>query len=273
MAGPRLGKGMKYVALAIGLAVATFPFFYMLLQSFAPWSEVDRVLIPSSFTVRSYVWVLGGHGLSLPWLRAFLNSAVVCGASTSLMVFTAAIAGYALSRLRFRGRNTIYSFILFHMFYPAIILLVPTFLIIKGMGLYNTYGAMILPKAVSAWAIFMYVSFYKTIPQEMIDAARVDGASELRIVFRIALPMSKSITTVVFLFLFMARWGELLWDLVVARDYNMMTLNVLIANMKGPYTQYPGALYAAATLLTFPLLVTFLAFSRNFAKGFRMMFK
>ncbi len=273
MAGPKGGCSLKYVALAVGIGIATFPYFYMLVQSFAPWNEVDRVIIPSSFTLRSYAWVLGGHGLELPWLRAFVNSILVSGTSTFLMVFTAAIAGYALSRLRFRGRNTIYNFILFHMFYPAIILLIPTFLIVKGMGLYNTYGAMILPKAVSAWAIFMYVSFFKTIPQEMIDAARIDGASELKIIFRIALPMSKSITTVVFLYLFMARWGELLWDLVVARDYSMMTLNVLIANMKGPYTEYPGALYAAATLLTFPLLLVFLAFSRNFAKGFRIMFK
>ena len=152
-------------------------------------------------------------------------------------------------------------------------LLVPTFLLIRFMGLYNTYGAMILPKAVSAWAIFMYVSFFKTIPQEMIDAARVDGASELKIIFKIILPMSKSITTVIFLFLFMARWEELLWDLVVVSDYNMMTLNVLIATMQGPYTQYPGALYAAATLLSFPLLVIFLVFSRNFSKGFGLTLK
>lgn len=273
MVGIKAGKLGRYFALIIGISVAIFPYLYMFLHSLAPWNQVDRVIIPAHLTIRSYNWLFGGHGLSLPWLRALLNSLIVSSSSTFLMVFSAAIAGYALSRLNFKGRNTIYNFVLFHMFYPSIILLIPTFLIIKSMYLYNTYGAMILPKAVSAWAIFMYVSFFKTIPQEVIDASRVDGASELKIIFKIVLPMSKSITTVIFLFLFMARWEELLWDLIVVRGYNMMTLNVLLAIMKGPYAQYPGVLYAAAALLTFPLVLTFLIFSGNFAKGFNLLFK
>lgn len=269
----KAGKAGNYVALIIGLGVAIFPFFYMFLQSFAPWNQVDRVVFPTTLTMRSYKYLFGGHGLDLPWPRAFLNGLIVSISSTSLMVFTASIAGYALSKLRFKGRNTVNSFILFQMFYPSIILLIPTFLLIRFMGLYNTYGAMILPKAMSAWAIFMYIGFFKTIPQELIDAARVDGATELKIIFKIALPMSISITTVIFLFLFVTRWEELLWDLVVVSDYKMMTLNVLIATMKGPYSQYPGALYAAATLLSFPIALSFLVFSRNFTKGFRMILK
>ena len=198
MVGNKAGKVGKCVALLFGVGIAIFPYLYMFIQSLAPWDKVDRVLIPASLTIRSYNYLLGGHGLSLPWLRAFLNSLIVSASSTILMVFTASIVGYALSKLRFKGRNTVNNFILFHMFFPSIMLLVPSFLLIRFMGLYNTYGAMILPKAVSAWAIFMYVSFFKTIPQEMIDAARVDGASELNIIFKIILPMSKSITTVIF---------------------------------------------------------------------------
>jgi len=273
MVGNKAGKVGKYVALLLGLGITMFPYLYMLIQSFAPWDKVDRVLIPVSLTMRSYKYLFGTHGLELPWLRAFFNSIIVSTSSAFLMVFTAALAGYALSKLRFKGRSLINNFILFHMFFPSIMILVPAFLIIRSMGLYNTYGAMILPKAVSAWAIFMYVSFFQTIPQEMIDAARVDGASEFKIILKIILPMSKSITTVIFLFLFMARWEELLWDLVVVSDYSMMTLNVLIATMQGPYAQYPGALYAAATLLSFPLLLVFLVFSRNFSKGFGLTLK
>lgn len=276
MGGSKLGKIIKYIALIGGIIFATFPYFYLIVQSLAPWNEVNRVIIPSKLTLKSYIWLFSGGGVSgftLPWFRSFLNSLFVSSSSTLLMVSSAAIAGYALSKLRFKGSNTIYSFILFHMFYPSIVLIIPTFLIIKFMGLINNYGAMILPRAVSAWAIFMYYNFYKTIPQEVIDAARVDGASEFKIIFKVVLPMSMSITTVVFLFLFMARWDELLWDLIVVKDYNMMTLNVLLASMKGPYTEYPGALYAGAALLTLPLVLIFLIFSRNFAKGFKFIFK
>lgn len=276
MGGNKIGRFFKYIALIVGLGFSTFPYIYLILHSLAPWDQVNRVLIPSSFTLRSYIWLLGGgskHAFKLPWFRAFLNSVFVTTSSTLSMVIIAAIAGYAISKLGFKGSKTIYNFILIHMFYPSIVILIPTFLIVRFLGLYNSYGGMILPKMVSAWGIFMYINFFKTIPQEVIDAARVDGASELKIIFKVILPMSLPITTVVFLFLFMIRWCELLWDLIVVRSYDMMTLNVLIATMKGPYTNYPGALYAAATILTLPLVIIFMAFSRNFSKGFRLIFK
>lgn len=261
--------------LAVGLAMAVFPYLYMVLQSLAPWSQVNRVFVPTTLTLRSYDWLLRGSAIALarPWLRAFGNSVLVSVASTLLVLLSALVVGYALARLRFRGRGFVYQALLFQMFYPAIILLVPTFLIVRWMGLYDTYAAMILPKAVNLWAIFMYTSFFRSLPQDVIEAARIDGASEARIVFGIALPMSIPITTVVGLFVFMERWSELLWDLVVVKRYEMMTLNVMIATMSGPYASYPGPLYAASTLLTLPLLVAFLLASRYFTQGIQLVFK
>ncbi len=268
-------NSLKYMLVLIGISIAVFPYLYMLLQSLAPWNEINRSIIPSSLTLRSYKWLFLGTPIvpPKPWARALLNSTIVTVSSTLLMVFSAAIVGYALSKLKFKGRGAIYNFILFQMFYPAIILLVPTFLIVKSMGLYNNYLGMILPKAMSIWAIFMYTSFFKSLPQEVIDSARVDGASEFRIIFRIAIPMSRSITIVVALFLFMARWEELLWDLIIVKDYTLMPLNVLIATMKGPYGGYPGPMYAASVLLTLPVLLLFIIFSRDFAKGIKLVFK
>lgn len=265
----------KYSLVIIGISIAVFPFLYMILQSLAPWHEVNRTIIPTTLTLRSYKWLLVGSEIAeaKPWLRSLINSMIVAVSSTFLMVFSAAIVGYALSKLQFRGRNTIYNFILFQMFYPAIILLVPTFLIVKSLGMYNTYLGMIIPKAMSIWAIFMYANFFKSVPQEVIDSARVDGASELKIIFRIALPMSRSITTVVALFLFMGRWEELLWDMIIVKNYKLMTLNVLIATMKSTYGGYPGPMYAASVLLTLPILILFIAFSRDFAKGIKLVFK
>lgn len=273
MGSAKSHRGLRTAALyvlATGiLLVMVAPYAYMLVQSLAPWREVDRVFIPSEFTARSYRWVfIGGEfGLPRPWLRAWANSTLVTSVVTVSRVLTAALVGYALSILPFRGRRKIHSFILFQMFYPGIILLVPSFLLIRQLGLYDTYWAMIVPGLVSTWAIFMYANFFKSVPRELIEAARIDGAGELRIIFRIMVPMARSITTIVFLFLFMERWVELLWDMIVIRDPAKQTLNVLLATMFGPYGSHPGPLYAAGVLLTFPILILFLAFSRRFVKG------
>jgi multiple sugar transport system permease protein len=263
-----------YVIAIPVLAIMVLPYFYLFVQSLAPWDQIDKTLIPSSLTFRSYQWVWTGGGfLAEPWLNAFFNSVLVSVIDSVSVVAIGAIVGYALSILRFRGQKTVYNFILFQMFYPSIILLVPTFLIIRVAGLYNTYWAMILPKLVDLWAIFMYTSFFRSVSTEIIEAARIDGASELTIIFHIMIPISRSITTIIFLFVFMARWTELLWDLIVVKDPATQTLNVLLATLFNSYASYPGPQYAAAAMLTLPVLVLFFAFSRNFVKGVQLVLR
>ncbi|MGQ9700192.1 MAG: carbohydrate ABC transporter permease [Candidatus Bipolaricaulaceae bacterium] len=258
-----------YTTATLVLTVMILPYLYMLVQSLAPWSEVDRVFVPSSLGLHSYTWLLAGGAASFPrpWLRALGNSALVATVVTLSRVILGALVGYALAALSFRGRRIIQNFILFHMFYPGIILLVPTFLLIRALGLYDTYAAMILPGLVSTWAIFMYANFFRTVPKEVVEAARMDGAGELRVVFQIMIPIARPVTAIVFLFLFMERWIELLWDLIVVRDPAKQTLNVLLATMFGPYGGYQGPLYAAGVLLTFPVILLFLIFSRRFVQG------
>jgi len=266
--------GLYIIAIPL-LALMILPYLYLFMQSFAPWDEVNTVFIPTTFTLRSYEWIWtgGGYGLPQPWVQAFLNSLLVTSVDSISMVVVGAIVGYALSVLHFRGQRVVNNFILFQMFYPAIILLVPTFLIIRVAGLYNTYWAMIIPRLVNLWAIFMYTSFFRSVSPEVIEAARIDGASELRIIFRIMLPIARTITTIIFLFAFMERWTELLWDLIVVKDPPTQTLSVLLTTLFGPYGSFPGPLYAAGTLLTFPILILFLAFSRNFAKGVQLVLR
>lgn len=267
-------------ALLYGLAIMLlllmiYPYLYMVFHSLAPWNQVDRNIIPTELTLKSYSWLLlGGENVqSRPWLRAFANSFIVTITSTCLMMLTPILAGYALAKFVFKGRAAINNAVLFQMFFPAIILLIPSFLIIKQFGLYDTYWAMILPKSVSLWAIFMYTNFFKAIPNEIIEAAKIDGAGELNILFRIVLPMSKSITTIIFLFLFMERWVELLWDMLVVKSENLLTLNVLLAQMFGPYGSYPGPMYAASVILTLPIILLFLIFSKNFKEGMQFAIK
>ncbi len=275
--GPRstIGTILLYAVALFALVITASPYVYMLAQSLAPWDEVQRSFIPSSFTLRSYEWLYTGgeFGLARPWMRGLLNSFIVTAADTAGQVFFGAIVGYALSVLAFRGQRAINNFILFQMFYPSIILLVPTFLVIQNLGFYNTYFGMILPYVLSVWAIFMYANFFGTIPSELIEAARLDGAGELTIIARVMVPMSVSITTVIFLFLFMQRWVELMWDLIIVSDPELRTLNVLLATMFGPYGSYPGPLYAASVLLSFPVLILFLLFSRSFVSGVEFVIK
>ncbi|MFV9568854.1 carbohydrate ABC transporter permease [Thermoanaerobacter mathranii] len=266
---------LLYTIAIIFLIIMVYPYLYMVLNSLAPWDQVDRKIIPTGITLKSYIWLLrGGEDVTPPpWLRAFANSIIVTVSSTFLMMATALLVAYALSKIVFKGSSTINNIIMFQMFYPSIILLIPTFLLVRKLGLYDTYWGMIIPKSVSLWAIFMYTNFFKAIPNELIEAAKIDGANEIKILFKIVLPMSKSITTVIFLFLFMERWVELLWDMLVVHNQNLLTLNVMLAQMFGPYGAYPGPMYAASVILTMPILILFIIFSKNFKEGIQFVLK
>lgn len=276
MVGPKKsGLTIRYVIAAVLLVIMVFPYIYMVLNSFATWDDVDKQLIPTHYTLRSYIWLLGGGQgvIPRPWLHSFLNSFIVSTASTFLMMLFGVMVAYALAKIPFRGKHVVNNVILFQMFFPALILLIPTFLIVQKMGMYDSYLGMILPKALSLWAVFMYTNFFRAIPDTFIEAAKLDGASTWQIILKIVLPMSKSITTVIFLFLFMERWTELLWDMIITNSDHMLTLNVLLSQMFGPYGGYPGPMYAAGVLLTLPIIIIFLLFSKKFQEGMQFTLK
>jgi multiple sugar transport system permease protein len=276
MVGPKKkGLVFRYLFAIVLLLIMIYPYIYMVLNSFADWSQVDKKFFPTEYSLKSWEWLLGGGEsvIPRPWINAFFNSFLVSAGSTILMMVSAVMVSYALAKIQFKGRDTINNVILFQMFFPAIILLIPTFLVIQKVGMYDSYWGMILPKAMSLWAVFMYTNFFKAIPDTFIEAAKLDGASELQIMFKIVLPMSKSITTVIFLFLFMERWTELLWDMLVAKSDNMLTLNVLLSQMFGPYGGYPGPMYAASVLLTLPIIIIFLLFAKKFQEGMQFTLK
>jgi len=271
----QLRLAVRYAFALVLLLLLVYPYLYMVLNSLADWSQIDRKLIPTSYTLKSYEWLFSGGetGVSRPWTTAFVNSVIVSVASTALMMLFGVMVAYALAKLKFRGRDFTNNFVLFHMFFPAIILLIPTFLTVQRIGMYDTYLGMIVPKALSLWAIFMYTNFFKAIPDAFIEAAKLDGASDWTIMYKIMLPMSKSITTVVFLFLLMERWTELLWDMIVVQSDELLTLNVLLSQMFGPYATYPGPLYAASVLLTLPIIVLFVIFGKKFQEGMQFNLK
>lgn len=255
------------------LAISLFPYYYMVLQSFTSWDQVDKVMVPHGFTLRSYEYLIGKGGAtnSMIWVRALINSFLVAFPTAVISVIIGLCNGYSVCKLKFKGERFIMDSLLFQMFFPTIILLVPRYMIAKPMA--NTYGGMIIPMCISIWAIFMYINYFKTLPNEVFEAAKIDGAGELRIIFYIAFPITKSVTTIVFLSIFMQRWSELMWDMLIAPNIQMQTLNVLISTQFKPMGAFPGPMYAASVILTLPIIILFLCFSKYFKEGISFMLK
>lgn len=255
------------------LGVSLFPFYYMVVQSFTQWDMVDKVLIPQGFTLRSYEYLIskGGASNSMMWVRALVNSFIVSLPTALISVAVGLGIGYSVTKLRFGGKKFIMNTLLFQMFFPAIILLVPRYMIAKPMV--NKYVGMIIPLSISVWAIFMYINYFRTLPDAVFEAARIDGASNLRIIATIAFPITKSVTTIVFLSIFMQRWSELMWDMLISPSIEMQTLNVLISTQFKPMGAFPGPMYAASVILTLPIIILFLCFSKYFKEGISFMLK
>lgn len=260
-------------AVFILLVISLFPYYYMLLQSFTPWEKVDKVMAPKGATLRSYRYLLGTGGAAnqMMWLKALFNSFTVALPTAVLSVTAGLCSGYSAAKLRFQGKSFIVNSLLFQMFFPTVILLVPKYIITRPLA--NTYGGMILPMCISVWAVFLYINYFKTIPNEVFEAAKIDGAGHLRILVHIAFPVTKSVGTIVFLSIFMQRWSELMWDMLIAPDLKMQTLNVLISTQFRPMGNFPGPMYAASVILTMPIIILFLCFSRYFKDGISFMLK
>lgn len=255
------------------LIISLFPYYYMVVQSFTPWDSVDKIIAPKTFTIRSYEYLMGRGGTSnsMMWIKALLNSFLVAFPTSVISVVVGLAVGYSMTKLDFKGKKWIMDSLLFQMFFPAIILLVPKYIIAKPWA--NKYSGMIIPMCISMWAIFMYINYFKTLPNEVFEAAKIDGASHIRIITSIAFPVTKSVTTIVFLSIFMQRWSELMWDMLIAPDVNMQTLNVLISTQFKPMGSFPGPMYAASVILTLPIIILFLCFSKHFKDGISFMLK
>lgn len=257
------------------MLISLFPYYYMVLQSFLPWELVDKALLPEKVSLDSYIYLLGGNGAGSTdpwqWIRALANSFIISIPTAAVSVMTGLMTGYAATHMKYRGKQVIYSSLLFQMFFPVIILLVPRYMLIRPLA--NSYLGMLLPLVISIWGIFMYINYFKTVPSTVFEAAKIDSASDFKILMKIALPSTKSISIIVFLSVFMTRWNELMWDMLVAPDLKMQTLNVMISTQFNQNSTIPGPMYAASVVLTLPVIVLFLCFSKYFKEGINFMLK
>ena len=270
----RGGTVLIYAIIILLMCISVFPLLYLIVQSFAPAGEVNIRLFPSRLTLESYRSLFQATGTKTPlsWIRALGNSFLIGLVTTAASVIVGLATGYSLTKLkRFSGAGFVRNTLLFQMFFPVVMLLVPRYMLLRNFS--NTYTGMLLPMIVSTWAVFMYINYFRTIPGTVFEAARIDGAGILQEIRYIALPSTKSITTIVALTVFMGRWNELMWDMVISPDERYQTLNVLLSTKINMLTRQQGVLYAASVLLIVPIVALFLIFSKNFKEGINFMLK
>jgi multiple sugar transport system permease protein len=263
----RLLAGTAVHALALALAAACLgPLCWMLSVSLFPPGEASAAgarLLPSAPTLDGYRALFERLALA----RAIANSALLATAITALGVFVNAAAGYAFAHLRFAGRDRVYRLLLASLVIPGQVGMLPLFLMLKQLGLVNGYGAVIVPGLASIFGIFLVRQYALSIPQSVLDAARVDGASELRIFVSIVLPLLRPILITLATFSFMGSWNDFLWPLVVLSDQDLHTLPVALANLLGEHVQDVELMMAGSLLTLLPVALLFLALQRHYVRG------
>ncbi|MGH7701414.1 MAG: carbohydrate ABC transporter permease [Gemmatimonadales bacterium] len=255
-------------AALVGLlaVAAVLPFLYMVSASLMDDLEIlayPPPLVPTRPRFGNYPAAL----TALPFGRFFVNSAVVAGAVVVGQVLTSAAAAYAFARLRFPGRDRLFLVFLSVLTVPAIVLLIPRFLMIDALGWVDTYAGLISTELVSVWGIFLLRQFFLTLPRDLEDAARLDGAGEWTIFWRVVLPLSKPALATLAVFAFVEQWKSFLWPLVATRSLEMRVVEVGLASFASvQHTNWPH-LMAAAVTATLPLLVVLFFAQRYFVQG------
>ncbi|MDX0755193.1 ABC transporter permease subunit [Sinorhizobium medicae] len=250
-----------WMTVAAILALMTvLPLLWMVSIAFKGAQEsFSPALLPSAPTWSNFVYVL----TEVPFIRYMLNSLFVSVTVTVVALFFHSMAGYALARLRFPGRELIFLAIFSTLLVSLPVVIVPLFIIVRAMGMLNTYGGIIIPSIFNAFGIFLLRQYYLSLPREIEEAAVMDGAGYWRIYWSVILPLSKPILSALAILFFLANWNAFLWPLTVASDQKFWVVQVGIANFKSEYSAAWNYMLAASTIVAIPTLVLFLVFQRQ----------
>ena len=251
---------------AILLAPVVAPFVWMLSSSLKPLEEIFS--LPFTLWPHPFVWTNYTQPFQLDdFGRYFLNSALVATATTLGNVVLDTLAAYAIAKFVFPGRRLYFAFILATMTLPLQVIVVPLFLTVKALGWLDSYAALIVPGLMSGFGVFLMHQFLQDIPDEILNAARVDGASEPRILLRIVVPLVRPALLTLGIFSFVASWDSFLWPLLTITSSSLKTLPLGIAGFENNYTTQYGQLMAVSVLGMMPMLVIFLSMQRQFLRG------
>jgi multiple sugar transport system permease protein len=255
--------------LIVCAALVMFPLAWMLSVSFMAPGEASHFpppLLPMHPTLANYRGLFAQAGIG----RYFANSVLLAFAATLLSLAFNVGAGYAFAKLRFRGRERVFKLLLGALVIPGQVAMLPLFLILKQMGLVNTYFGVLVPAAASIFGIFLVRQYALTIPDALLEAARLDGASEFRIFRSIVLPLLSPILVTLSIFSFLASWNDFMWPLIILTDKDLYTLPVALALLLNEHVQDNEMMMAGSVLTIFPVLLLFLAMQRYYIQGLLM---
>ncbi|MBA4224251.1 MAG: sugar ABC transporter permease [Methylobacterium sp.] len=262
----RLETTSIWLLLVAGAGVMFFPVYWMFATAVRPKDEVfsgAAGLIPSSFVWQNFADAIG----RVPFLSWTANSLIITVFAVVITVTINLLCGYAFAKFRFAGRDILFLAVLSALMIPFQVIIVPLFLVVSELGLLSDYWGVILPRAAEAFGIFMVRQFMVSIPDELLEAARIDGASELKIFFKIVVPLSKPIIAVLVIFTFMWRWNDFALPLIVMMKHEMYTVQLGLNLLRGQFNTEWSMIMAIALLSLVPMLIIFTFFQRYFVQG------
>lgn len=256
----------SYLILAVMVILSLYPFAMMVINSFKSDSEILRnpAALPENWTVESYLALFAFHGGA--WIN-FINAVIISCSSTAIAVLITAMAGYAFSKYSFVGRDVIFTLLMLTLMVPPQITIPPLYLMFAKIGWLNTLQVQIVPTVTSIFGLFMVRQYMQGVPNELIEAARIDGAGHWQVFWRVMLPVSAPILGAFAILHFLGIWNAYLWPLIVATDPNVQPIMVTLPNMTDPnigFLPVWGTIMAGCSLATLPILIVFLVFQDHF---------
>lgn len=262
-----------WVVLGLMLVYVLGPLVFMATASLMPASEVTRIpyrWIPNTFYWQNFWQAIRGNDGRFYFVRNMVNSLFVATAITLTTVVLSTVTGYGLAKFTFRGRKAIMLLIVATMMIPFQVIMIPLYIITTNMGMQNSYAGLIVPFLVNAFGVFLMRQHLLTFPDEILDAARIDGASEVQILWRVVFPSSWPAIATLAVLTFRTQWDNLMWPLLIAQSREMQTIPLYITLFAEEKFTDEGAMMATAVLASLPMVVLFLGLSRYFVGGARL---
>src|SRR5699024_963729 len=257
---------LYYFFIVLLLFIILFPFIWLVISSFKFEKDIiswPPKILAENYTLDNYIKVFN----QIPMWNYIKNTVIFAGGVTIISVFLDSLAGYALSRMEFKGKNILYYGVLLTMMIPFQVYMIPLFLEISGMGLIDTYTGLILPRTTSAFGIFMMRSFFINLPKDLEEAARIDGLNEFQIFYKIMLPLIKPAMLSLGMFTLMNSWNDLLYPLMLTTTSDMRTLPSGLALFTGQHISFYGPVMAGAVVAMLPLLILYVFLQKYFVQG------
>jgi multiple sugar transport system permease protein len=266
MSRARVNNVMLHALLIVTAALSLLPMLWMIAASFMSAGEANTFppkLLPSDPTLEHYRTMFTRLNLG----RYLFNSTLIAVTVTVVSLIINSMAGYAFAKLRFHGRDKLFRYLTLGLVIPVQVSMLPLFLLLREMGLINTYWGVIIPGLASIFGIFLIRQYAISIPDDLIDAARIDGAGEFRIYWSVVLPVIRPILATLAIWTFLSTWNDFMWPLIVLNDDSMFTLPVALANLSGERVQDTELMMAGSVLTVLPVLLVFLFLQRYYVEG------